>query len=345
LACRGLESGALTTIESLETSVVIPLLNEQAAVRPLLERLVPVLEGLGGGWEVILVDDGSTDGTWSVICEAALDDRRIRGLRLSRRFGHQAAITAGLSAAEGTGVVTMDGDLQHPPEAIPALVAKGSEGFDIVHAIRGDDDSAGLLKRVPADLFYFLLNRLTSLTLPPGAGDFRYISRRACDALLAMPERNRFVRGLSRWIGYSQTCITYERQERVAGTTKYSLRQMVAFAWDAVVGFSSLPLRVASLFGFAVSFLGFLYLVYILVIRFFTDRAVAGWTSVTAAVLLLGGVQLICLGILGQYLGRMFDEIKGRPLFLVWEDTRKTLQSPAARRRTDLVGAPRSVKD
>jgi dolichol-phosphate mannosyltransferase len=329
----------------VETSVVIPLLNEQASVRPLLERLVPVLESLGDDWEVILVDDGSTDGTWSLVSDAAAHDARIRGLRLSRRFGHQAAISAGLAAAEGDGVITMDGDLQHPPEVIPSLVAKGREGFDIVHAVRGEDDSAGALKRVTADGFYFLLNRLTSLTLPPGAGDFRYMSRRACGALLAMPERNRFLRGLSRWIGFSQATITYAREPRFAGRTKYGVRRMVAFAWDAVVGFSSVPLRVASLFGFAVSFLGFLYLVYILVIKFFTDRAVAGWTSVTAAVLLLGGVQLICLGILGQYLGRMFDEIKGRPLFLVWEDTRETLQAHAEGRPHGRMAAPRGLKD
>jgi dolichol-phosphate mannosyltransferase len=313
-------------------------------VRPLLERLVPVLEGLGDEWEVIFVDDGSTDGTWSVVSEAALHDSRIRGLRLSRRFGHQAAITAGLAAASGDGVVTMDGDLQHPPEVIPALVAKGREGFDIVHAVRGDDDSAGRFKRISADAFYFLLNRLTSLTLPPGAGDFRYLSRRACDALLAMPERNRFVRGLSRWIGFNQTCVTYERSERVAGQTKYNLRRMIGFAWDAVVGFSSTPLRAASWLGFGVSFLGFLYLVYTLVIRVFTDEAVAGWTSVVTAVLLLGGVQLICLGILGQYLGRMFDEIKGRPLFLVWEDTRDTLASASARPARQ-VTASQGAKD
>jgi dolichol-phosphate mannosyltransferase len=224
--------------------------------------------------------------------------------------------------AEGDGVITMDGDLQHPPRVVAQLVAKGSEGFDVVHAVRSSRDAEGIVKRRVADAFYWLLNKMTPLDVPPGAADFRFMSRRVVDALIAMPERERFLRGLTRWVGYDQTFVMYDRAARDAGTTKYTMRKMFTFAWDGIASFTAVPLRIASWLGFAVSMLGWLYLLYVLLVAAFTNRAVPGWTSVIAAVLVLGGVQLICLGIFGQYLGRMFQEVKGRPLFLVWEDTR-----------------------
>ena len=218
----------------------------------------------------------------------------------------------------------MDSDLQHPPEVIPTLLAKAAEGYDVVYAVRTEADSEGWFKRRSAHLFYWLLAKLTALDLPQAGGDFRYMSRRVVDALLAMPERHRFLRGMTRWVGYEQATVEFERAPRTAGRSKYTMRKMLAFGWDAVVGFSSIPLRIASVLGIVFSFLGLLYLAYVIGVRVFTEQAVAGWTSVVAAVIVLGGVQLLCLGIIGQYLGRMYDEIKGRPLFLVAEDTARS---------------------
>ncbi|MHB8468224.1 MAG: glycosyltransferase family 2 protein [Gaiellaceae bacterium] len=302
-------------------SVVAAAFDEADVLPTFVARVTAVLAGLGGEWELVLVDDGSLDGTWAAIEAAAAAEPRVRGLRLSRNFGHQLALSAGLSVARGEGVITMDSDLQHPPEAIPTLLAAARAGNDVVWAVRSAADAAGFWKRMSARAFYRILNRLSSLELPEGAADFRWMSRRVVAVVLAMPERHRFLRGLVRWAGFRQTFVEYERGPREAGESKYGLRKMLLFAWDAVVSFSSFPLRVASVVGVAISLLGWLYLLYVLAIRVFTTRAVAGWTSVTAAVLLLGGVQLVFLGILGQYVGRMYDDVKQRPLFLVAEDT------------------------
>jgi glycosyltransferase involved in cell wall biosynthesis len=304
-------------------SVVAPAYDEAGVLPSFIAQLAAVLDTVGEEWELVLVDDGSRDGTWSAIEAASQADSRIRGIRLSRNFGHQLALTAGLSVARGDGVVTMDSDLQHPPEAIPALLAAAREGYDVVYAVRSADDAAGFWKRFSARVFYRLLNRLSTLELPEGAADFRWMSRRVVDVLASMPERHRFLRGLVRWAGYRQTFVEYRRGTREAGESKFGLRRMLLFAWDGMVSFSSFPLRVASILGVCVSFLGWLYLLYVLAIRVFTDRAIPGWTSVTAAVLLLGGAQLVFLGILGQYVGRMYDDVKARPLFLIAEDTHK----------------------
>lgn len=304
-------------------SVVAPAYNEAAALPTFIARLVTTLEETGEDWEAIIVDDGSRDDTWAAIQRAAADDDRVRGIRLSRNFGHQLALTAGMTVAGGEQVITLDSDLQHPPEVIPALLGAARLGFDVVYAVRSAQDAAGFWKRFTARVFYKLLNRLSSLELPEGAADYRLMSRRVVDVLLDMPERHRFIRGLVRWAGYEQSFIEYHRSPREAGETKYTPRRMLLFAWDAVVSFSSFPLRVASLLGLGVSVLGWLYLVYVLATKLLSDRTVPGWTSVTAAVLVLGGVQLIFLGILGQYIGRMYDDVKQRPLFLIADDTRK----------------------
>ena len=303
---------------------VVAAAFDEADVLPLfVARLTAVLEATGDEWEIVLVDDGSRDGTWSVIEAAAAAEPRIRGIRLSRNFGHQLALTAGLSVARGDGVITMDADLQHPPEAIPDLLAAARAGNDVVYAVRSAADAAGFWKRFSAHVFYKILNRLSSLELPEGAADFRWMSRRVVDVLGAMPERHRFLRGLVRWAGYQQTFVEYHRSAREAGESKYGLRRMILFAWDAVVSFSSFPLRVASVLGICVSVLGWLYLVYVLAIKLFSDRVIPGWTSVTAAVLVLGGAQLVFLGVLGEYVGRMYDDVKQRPLFLIAEDTQQ----------------------
>lgn len=304
----------------MSLSVVCPAHDEAANLTQLLRRLVAVLEGTGQEWEIVLVDDGSADQTWSLTAEAATREERIRGLKLSRNFGHQVALTAGLWASEGDLVVTMDSDLQHPPEVIPALLDRADEGNDVVYAVRAAATGEGLIKRASAALFYRLLNRMTSLQLPDGGADFRLMSRRVVDALLAMPERHRFLRGMTRWVGYSQAVISYEQPLRDGGRSNYTLRRMVRFAWDAIASFSAVPLRLASVLGFAVSGLGALYLAYVLGAFFIFARPTPGWTSTVAAVLVLSGVQLICLGLIGQYLGRMYDEVKGRPLFFIADE-------------------------
>ena len=305
----------------MKLSVVLPVRDEAPVIPELVRRLTAVLEELDGDWEVVLVDDGSKDSSWDLLRAAADGDGRIRAIRFSRNFGHQIALSAGLHMASGDAVITMDSDLQHPPEVIPALLARADEGYDVVYAVRSSTDSGSWFKRASARLFYWLLNRVSSLELPQAGGDFRYMSRRVVNALLAMPERHRFLRGMTRWVGFEQATIDYHRPPRVGGKSKYTLRKMFSLGWDAVVSFSSLPLRVASLLGFVFSFFGLLYLTYVVATRVFTDNAVAGWTSVVATVLVLGGVQLLCIGIIGQYLGRMYEEMKGRPLFLIAEDT------------------------
>jgi dolichol-phosphate mannosyltransferase len=312
----------------MKLSVVLPAHDEQDNIPEVVNRLREVLDPLQHDWEAILVDDGSSDATWERMCAAA-DHGSVRALRLSRNFGHQSALSAGLSVASGDAVVTMDSDLQHPPEAIPDLLARAEAGYDVVYAIRLEREGEGWFKAGASSVFYRLLNRLARLDLPEGAADFRFMSRRVVDALDAMPERHRFLRGMTRWVGYRQGVVTYESPARATGRSKYTLRHMFRFAMDAIVSFSALPLRIASLLGFVASALGAVYLAYVVAVRLLTDTAVAGWTSVVVVVLILGGAQLICLGIIGQYLGQMYDEVKGRPLFLIADDTHARAAQPA----------------
>jgi dolichol-phosphate mannosyltransferase len=307
----------------VDLSIVAPAFDEGPALPIFIRRVTAVLDEFEGSSELILVDDGSSDDTWQVILAASQVDPRIHGVRLARNFGHQLALTAGLAAADGDAVITLDADLQHPPEVIPELLATARLGYDVVYAVRSADDEAKALKRLSAKLFYLILNRLTALELPEGAADFRYMSRRVVNVLVAMPERHRFLRGMTRWTGFRQTFLPYRRASRQAGRSKYGVAKMMMLAWDAVTSFSALPLRVAGLIGVTVSLLGWVYLAYAIAAHVFTNATISGWTSVTAAVLVLGGVQLICLGIFGQYLGRMYEDVKGRPLFLVAEDTHR----------------------
>ena len=318
----------------MKLSVVLPVRDEAPVIPHLVPRLTGALEALDESWEVIFVDDGSQDSSWALLEAAAEHEERIRAIRFSRNFGHQIALSAGLRLATGDAVVTMDSDLQHPPEVIRSLLARAAEGNDVVYAVRSENDDEGWFKRRSAHFFYWLFGRLTALDLPQTGGDFRYMSRRVVDALLAMPERQRFLRGMTSWVGYEQATIEYERAPRAAGSSKYTVRKMFTLGWDAVVGFSSVPLRIASVLGIVFSLLGLVYLAYVIAIRLFTEEAVAGWTSVVAAVIVLGGVQLLCIGIIGQYLGRMYDEIKGRPLFLIAEDTsRRDVSAPTIESR------------
>jgi len=299
-------------------SVVAPLYNEVTNVGEFHRRLSGALTPLGR-YEIVLVDDGSSDGTWEAMRELAGTDPHLRLLRLSRNFGHQVALSAGLERARGDAIVSLDADLQDPPELIPELVERWREGADVVYAVRARREGETWFKLTTASLFYKLINRMSSVDMPEQAGDFRLLSRRALDALIRMPERARYLRGMSSWIGFRQSEVQYSREARHAGRTKYPLRRMIRFAGDAVTSFSTTPIRLVAGLGFVSVALCLVALAWTLYVRLFTDETVAGWTSVIVVVLFLGGVQLLSLGIIGQYVGRIFDEVKGRPLYFVDE--------------------------
>jgi glycosyltransferase involved in cell wall biosynthesis len=297
-------------------SVVVPIYNEVETIDELCRRLRSSLSDLAA-YEVVIVDDASTDGSWELVRSQVARDPRIRAARLSRNFGHQVAISAGLDFARGQAVVIMDGDLQDPPEVIPSLVAKWREGYDVVYAVRTERGGERWLKRTSASIFYRILRAVAQVDIPAQAGDFRLLSRRAAEAIAAMPERARFLRGMAAWIGYRQVAVPYRRDPRYAGATKYPMRRMLRLAMDAMISFSAIPLRLVSALGLAFVIFCAIYLVYVLYVYFFTDRAVEGWTTVVVLILLIGGIQLLSLGIVGQYVARVFEEAKHRPLYLV----------------------------
>lgn len=301
-------------------SIVIPIYNEAEVLPILYCRLTQVMEGMGEPYEVIFVNDGSSDASSVLLHELRAKDERVRFVSFSRNFGHQIAITAGLDYSSGLAVVVMDADLQDPPEVIPRLVEKWREGYDIVSAVREGRRGEGLFKRMTAALFYRLLRHLTATEIPLDAGDFRLMSRRAVKALKALREQNRFVRGLASWIGFRQAQVTFVRDIRHAGETKYPFAKMLRFALDGLTSFSYVPLRLATYLGFTVSLISLVYIVWALGLKLLTNRVVAGWTSIIVAVLFVGGIQLITLGIVGEYIGRIYEEVKQRPLYLVDED-------------------------
>jgi len=305
-------------------SVVVPLYNEAGNVAPLLARLGEVLDGLRDrtDYEIVLVDDGSTDATAAAVRAEMQRRRNVVFVRLSRNFGHQLAATAGLEIAVGDAVVLMDGDLQDPPELIATFLEKWGQGFDVVYAVRRTRPGESRFKLLTARAFYRLINRLTKISIPMDTGDFRLMSRRVVDALRRSPERNRFLRGMVSWVGFNQTAVEYDRDPRYTGSTKYPLGKMLRFAMDGITSFSDIPLRFASYVGFIVSAVAFIYAITVVAFKLFSLRPPAytpGWASTIVAVLFLGGVQLMSLGILGEYLGRVYDEVKGRPLYLISE--------------------------
>src|SRR3569833_1771782 len=297
-------------------SVVAPVLNEAETVRELVRRLTESLAPLGP-YEIVIIDDGSSDGTWAILSELAAQDSQVRALRLSRNFGHQAALSAGLDHARGDAVILMDGDLQDPPEVIPELVQRWREGFDVVYAVRRTRAGETRFKLTAASLFYRGASRLSSTTIRENSGDFRLLSRRAVDALAQMPERARFLRGMTSWIGYPQIGVAYDREPRHAGTTKYPFRRLVRRALDGVTSFSTVPIRAVTLLGFALVGFCIGVLVWTVYVRYFTDHHPSGWSSLIAVVLLLGGVQLLSLGVIGEYVARIFEESQQRPLYFV----------------------------
>jgi len=300
-------------------SAVIPLFNEEPNVKELLRRVYDVMERLKGvdDYEIICVNDGSRDRTLEALRALLPVYPKLVLVSLSRNFGHQLAATAGLDIARGDAMVLMDGDLQDPPELIEQFVQKWNEGYDVVYAVRRSRKGENAFKLFTARAFYRVTQRLTNVAIPVDAGDFRLLSRRVVDALKQTRERHRFLRGLISWIGFNQIGVPYDRDARYAGTTKYPFSKMLRFAFDGITAFSEIPLRFASYFGFCVSIAAFAVAVGEILVKIFTGYNLPGYTSTIFAILFLGGVQLIGIGILGEYVGRIYDQVKGRPLYFI----------------------------
>lgn len=313
-------------------SVIVPCYNEQEVLPELKRRLVETLEKLGVPFEIVLVDDGSKDRTWPMLREMQRSDPRFKIVRFSRNFGHQLAVTCGLDQSNGEVVVIMDADLQDPPELIGEMIAKWREGYDVVYGKRTRRLKESAAKRFFAFAFYRLISRITKISIPEDTGDFRLMDRRAVEALQSLKERHRFVRGMVSWIGFHQTPVYYQRPERFAGETKYPFKKSFKLAVDAITSFSYAPLRLASYLGLSLSIFAFLYILVVIGLKI-AGINFPGYTSLMASILLLGGVQLIVLGLIGEYVGRIFEQGQMRPLYLVeevrGEPLKKGAQSPS----------------
>lgn len=297
-------------------SIVAPVYNESVTLPHFYKRVVAVLERLDASFELILVNDGSGDDSLDVMRGLHEQDPRVKVISFSRNFGHQIAITAGIDMASGDAVVVIDSDLQDPPEVILDLVNEWKRGYDVVYAVRAERQGETAFKLATAKLFYRLLSRITSVQIPHDTGDFRLMDRRAAEALRRIREHHRFMRGLSAWVGFRQTGVKYVRHERFAGATSYPLRKMLKLAIDATTSFSYIPLQLATTIGFGIAGLSLVGIVLTFILRL-TNRTVAGQATTLVAVLFLGGIQMIFLGVIGEYLGRIYDEVKGRPLYLI----------------------------
>jgi dolichol-phosphate mannosyltransferase len=298
-------------------SVVVPVFDERETLPELFHRLQQLLDRFDGAGEVILVDDGSRDGSLEQMIEMSGRDGRFKVLSLSRNFGHQAAITAGLDFASGDAVIVMDADLQDPPEVALALVEQWRKGFDVVYAVRRSRRGENRFKRFTAAAFYRLLSKLAAVQIPADTGDFRLVDRKALEAYKTMRENDRYVRGMFSWVGFRQTGVPYDRDERFAGETKYPLAKMANFALDGILSFSNAPLRLALGFGFAVSVVSFALGLIAVVLKLAGAFTVPGWASIVVVTSFIGGVQLVVLGVVGEYVGRIYDETKNRPLYIV----------------------------
>lgn len=301
-------------------SVVVPMYNEEAVLHETYRRLTQVMENSEVEYEIVFVNDGSRDKTAEMLNEICDKDKRVKLLDFSRNFGHQIAITAGMDHSSGQCVVVIDGDLQDPPELIPEMIKKWKEGYDVVYGKRISRKGESLFKKFTAAAFYRFLKSMTDVNIPVDTGDFRLIDRRVCEALKRVNEKNRYVRGLVSWLGFKQTAIEFEREERFAGETKYPLKKMLKLAFDGITSFSYKPLKLASYLGTFLSCASFLYLIFIVIQRIFFPATVQpGWASILAAMLFFNGITLLMLGIIGEYIGRIYDEAKGRPLYLIRE--------------------------
>jgi polyisoprenyl-phosphate glycosyltransferase len=321
-------------------SVVAPVYNEEALIHEFYARVCAALEDLR--FELVLVDDGSTDGTAAALERLAAGDPRVRVVFLSRNFGHQTALTAGLDHARGDAVVMLDADLQDPPELIPRMLDHWRAGCDVVYAVREGREGESRFKLATARWFYSIFDKLAQVELQHNSGDFRLLDRRPLDALLSMRERNRFLRGMTVWVGYRQAAVPYHRDPRFAGETKYTIPKMLRFSLDAISSFSHRPLQLATLLGFMISTLAFVAIPVVIVLRILGSY-LPGFGSITIAILLLGGIQLIALGIIGEYVGRIYDEVKGRPLYLV--RTRRNFSAAEEHAQARSIAAQSAVGD
>jgi dolichol-phosphate mannosyltransferase len=318
-------------------SVVIPVLNEAATLPLLLPRLRDVLRDQS--WELIVVDDGSTDATPAILDREARNDHRIKFLRFTRNFGHQAAVTAGLDFANGDAVVVMDADLQDPPELLPRMLALFEQGYDVISPQRISRESETIFKRWTATLFYKVLSQISGHSCTPDVGDFRLLSRRAVEAIRSLREQHRYMRGMIAWLGMKEAILPFERHPRAAGKTKYSLARMVRFAWTGISSFSALPLRMSMAAGCILSFAGFLYLLRVVYLALWTTTLVPGWASVVALQCVFSGVILLALGAVGDYVARTYEETKGRPLYVL-ADTGNISRSQKLQTRVVLLPEP-----
>ncbi len=303
----------------IKYSIVVPLYNEELVIAETHKRLSTVMKSTGEEYEIIFVNDGSRDKTEILAKEIMKSDPNICLINFSRNFGHQTAITAGMDNARGQAIVVIDADLQDPPEVILDMIAKWKEGYDVVYGRRSVREGETAFKKVTAKVFYRFLSSLTSIDIPNDTGDFRLIDRKVCDAMKSIKEKNRYVRGLISWLGFKQTDVTYVRKERFAGETKYPLRKMLKFAADAITSFSDKPLKLAGYMGYTISGISFLYLLYVIIRKLTIGDFDSGWASIVAISLFFNGIVLIVLGIMGEYIGRIYDECKNRPLYVIAE--------------------------
>ena len=300
-------------------SIIIPIYNEEGNIPALIERLRSVINPIGISHEYVFINDGSRDNSVGLIKALALNDSNVKYIDFSRNFGHQIAVTAGLDACKGERIVIIDADLQDPPELIKTMYDKMDEGYEVVYAKRNARAGESFLKKFTARMFYRTLQRITSVDIPIDTGDFRIMDRKIVDVLKQMPEQNKFLRGQISWVGFRQTFVSYDRDVRFAGETGYTYKKMIRFALDGITSFSNYPLKIATTAGFVVSGVAFMAIVYALFQRLFTDSYQPGWASVFIAVLFLGGIQLISIGIIGEYISRIGSNVRNRPLYIVNE--------------------------
>ncbi len=306
-----------------QISIIIPLFNEEENIPVLYAAILPAIQKMALSYELIFIDDGSKDSSFQQVSSIAEKNENVLGISFSRNFGHQIALTAGLEHASGEVVVSMDADMQHPPEVIIELYDKYKEGFDIVNTIRTETADSSIFKNITSRWFYKIINNLSDINIQPAAADFRLMNRKTVNAFLQLKEKDRFTRGLISWMGYKQATIPYTASSRFAGKSKYSITKMFRFAADGITSFSAKPLRVSFFAGLIVSFIGLLYSIYA-IIKYFAGETIPGWTSILVCVLIIGGIQLISIGIIGEYLARVFNEAKNRPLYFVKEYTSKS---------------------
>ncbi|OZB97710.1 glycosyltransferase family 2 protein [Paenibacillus sp. XY044] len=309
--------GEETRAQPVKYSVIIPVYNEEEVIRETYWRLRTVMDTAGAPYELLFVNDGSRDRTAEIIASFSRTDPAVVLIDFARNFGHQIAITAGMDYARGDAVIVIDADLQDPPELILDMIAKWKEGYDVVFAKRLERKGESFFKKQTASMFYRVLKRLTEIDIPLDTGDFRLIDRKVCDEMKRLPEKNRYVRGLVSWVGFKQTAVEYVRDERYAGESKYPLKKMLKLSMDGITSFSSKPLKAAGILGGVISAAAFIYLVIVLIEKLFTDVTIPGWSSMIAFQLFFSGCILIFLGVIGEYLGRIYDEVKQRPLYIV----------------------------